>query len=434
MAPWSRRDVHLVRLLQRAARDRLLSIELTAADEAELARESRDPPRLFDVIAVPVAIAAASVEAVRTGDVSIRILTPDVPGTRMLGRFCHGSPAITAMTRELIALEEARRPEAVFAEIVHLPEGRIGNVLLRPALRGHEIPFLGRSGIAPAQQISVDDLVVSIKGNRIVLRSQRLGREIVPRLTSAHNFTRFSLGVYRFLAALAQQDGTHLGFSWGGLADAPFQPRITSGRVVLSRACWVLNTPELGPIKDAAKRGRAGLLEAIARLRASLELPRWIVLADQDNELVVDLENDVKFLPDFVAGDRSIMVAAGTVDAKVDFSGLTEKNIVVSADRKMVVVHLPTPVLADPRIDNERTQVVARQRGVLTRIGGVFSDQPVNDQKLYVLAEEKLRAAAEASQLRDLAQKNTQAMLEALLRSLGFEQITVIFDPPVVAG
>jgi hypothetical protein len=25
-------------------------------------------------------------------------------------------------------------------------------------------------------------------------------------------------------------------------------------------------------------------------------------------------------------------------------------------------------------------------------------------------------------------------MLEALLRSLGFEQITIIFDPPAVAG
>jgi len=156
--------------------------------------------------------------------------------------------------------------------------------------------------------------------------------------------------------------------------------------------------------------------------------------ASSSFELVVDLENDVKFLPDFVAGERSVMVAAGTVDAKVDFSGLTDKNIVVSADRKMVVVPLPQPVLAVPRVDNERTQLVARQRGVFTRIGGIFSDQPVNDQKLYVLAEEKLRAAAEASQLRDLAQKNTQAMLETMLRSLGFEQVTVVFDPPVVAG
>jgi hypothetical protein len=156
--------------------------------------------------------------------------------------------------------------------------------------------------------------------------------------------------------------------------------------------------------------------------------------ASSSFELIVDLENDVKFLPDFVAGERSVMVAAGTVDAKVDFSKLTEQNIVVTDDRKGVVIHLPPPVIADPRVDNERTEVVARQRGIFTRIGGVFSDQPVNDQKLYVLAEQKLRVAAQESQLRDLAEKNTKSMLEALLRSLGFEQISIIFDPPAVAG
>ena len=99
-----------------------------------------------------------------------------------------------------------------------------------------------------------------------------------------------------------------------------------------------------------------------------------------------------------------------------------------------VTVHLPAPQIADPRVDNERTEVVSRQRGVFTRIGGVFSDQPVNDQKLYLLAEAKLRTAAEASKLKELAEKNTESMLQALLRSLGFERITIIFDPPAVTG
>jgi hypothetical protein len=152
--------------------------------------------------------------------------------------------------------------------------------------------------------------------------------------------------------------------------------------------------------------------------------------ATSNFELVIDLENDVKFLPDLVAGERSVMVAAGSVDAKVDFRQLTEQNIIVSPDRKQVTVHLPAPEIADPRVDNERTEVVSRQRGVFTRIGGVFSDQPINDQKLYVLAEQKLRAAAQESKLRELAEKNTRSMLETFLRSLGFEQMTIVFDPP----
>jgi hypothetical protein len=153
--------------------------------------------------------------------------------------------------------------------------------------------------------------------------------------------------------------------------------------------------------------------------------------ATSNYELVVDLEKDVKFLPSFVAGERSIMVAAGTVDAKVDFSKLKAENITVSDDRKTVTVRLPAPELAPPRVDNDRTQVVARQRGVLTRIGGMFSDQPINDQQLYQIAETKLREAAEQSQLLDLAQKNTTDMLTSLLQSLGFENITVTFVAPV---
>ena len=156
--------------------------------------------------------------------------------------------------------------------------------------------------------------------------------------------------------------------------------------------------------------------------------------ATSNYELVVDLEKDVKFLPDFVAGERSIMVAAGTVDAKVDFSKLTEENITVSADRKSVSIRLPAPELAQPRIDNDRTEVVARQRGLLTRIGGMFSDQPINDKQLYEIAETKLREAAEQSQLRELAQKNTTAMLTTLLQSLGFEHITITFITPVAAS
>ena len=149
--------------------------------------------------------------------------------------------------------------------------------------------------------------------------------------------------------------------------------------------------------------------------------------ATSNFELVVDLEKDTKFLPDFVAGERSIMVAAGTVDAIVDFSKLKDENVIVSVDRKSVTVRLPQPTIGDPRIDNQKTEVVARQRGVLTRIGGLFSDQPVNDQKLYVIAETKLREAAQSSQLAEVGRKNTQSMLEAFLRALGFENVTVVF-------
>ena len=143
--------------------------------------------------------------------------------------------------------------------------------------------------------------------------------------------------------------------------------------------------------------------------------------ATSNFELIIDLENDVKFLPDFVAGERSVMVAAGTVDAKVDFSNLTEQNIVVSEDRKSVTIHLPPPEHRATHASTTTAPRSCRASGACSPASAASSvTNPSTTKKLYVLAEEKLREAAQASQLRDLAEKNTRAMLEALLTIAGF--------------
>jgi thiopeptide-type bacteriocin biosynthesis protein len=196
------------------------------------------------------------------------------------------------MVRRHLRGEEAARPDAVFAEIVHLNEGRIGNILCRPVLRDHEIVFLALSGAPDEAQILLEDLDVTVRDDRIVILSRRLGREVVPRLTTAHNFRLRSMGVYRFLCALAGQDGDSIGWSWGSLAEAPFLPRVTLGKVVLARATWNLGKPDLEPITAAVKKkDRADIAAAVAALRAAHRLPRFLVLADGDNELPIDLDN-----------------------------------------------------------------------------------------------------------------------------------------------
>src|SRR5205807_7013034 len=111
------------------------------------------------------------------------------------GRFCHAGDQLCQLVRAHLAAEEAVHPDRVFAEVVHLPEGRVGNILSRPVLRSYEIPYLGRSGAPPSRQLSLSDLLVSVQGERIVLRSRRLGREVIPRLTTAPNHAGRGLGV-----------------------------------------------------------------------------------------------------------------------------------------------------------------------------------------------------------------------------------------------
>jgi thiopeptide-type bacteriocin biosynthesis protein len=204
----------------------------------------------------------------------------------MLGRFCHGDDAICEGVRKHLADEEALHPEAIFAEIVHLPAGRVGNVLARPVLRGYEIPFLGHSGAARDRQIALDDLLVTVSVDRIVLRSRSLGREVIPRLTTAHNTSSESLGAYRFLAAM--QNAVGMQWDWGALSTAPFLPRVVSGRLVLSRALWRVTGAEIGPIASASGAERYRLAQ---RFREEHRMPRYVVLSDADNELLVDFDN-----------------------------------------------------------------------------------------------------------------------------------------------
>ena len=147
-------------------------------------------------------------------------------------------------------------------------------------------------------------------------------------------------------------------------------------------------------------------------------------------QVVVDLEKDARYMPDFLRGQRTLFVASGTVDAYLDFGTLDDDAIAVSDDGKSVTVTLPHAQLSEARLDPEASKVVTRERGLLDRLGGVFSDTPTGEQQLYVLAEKKVEAAARAGGVRARAEENTRAMLEGLLESLGFEQVSVVFGNP----
>mgnify|MGYP003349132154 CR=1 FL=1 len=144
-------------------------------------------------------------------------------------------------------------------------------------------------------------------------------------------------------------------------------------------------------------------------------------------EVTVDHEDDVALLPSFVAGERVQYAAVGSVDATVDFGLLTADALTVSDDRHAVSVRLPEPVLAAPVLDLERSHVMNRDRGLLNRIGGLFSDSPTSEGALERAAVAKIAAAAEASNVRGRARENVRVMLGTLLASLGFEHVEVQF-------
>jgi len=266
------RDATLLDMLMRARDSGAKTLELDKDTVARLANAT--PLPLPDALAVFASALDDGVEIHSVGGPS---------GAELLGRFCHGDSRLHEAVRAHLRAEEAHSPGVVFAELIHLPEGRVGNILARPVLRDYELVLLGRSGAPADRQLSVDELTLRLDGERLVLHCPRLGAEVRPRLTTAHNPAWRGFGVYRFLAAL-QNDGVAggLAWDWGALANAPTLPRVTAGQLVFARARWQLSAAEVKTVAGAD--AAAGW----AALRRDRGLPGELLIADGDNRLYVD--------------------------------------------------------------------------------------------------------------------------------------------------
>jgi hypothetical protein len=151
-------------------------------------------------------------------------------------------------------------------------------------------------------------------------------------------------------------------------------------------------------------------------------------------QLVVDVEKDVKPVPSFLAGHRVLFIAAGTVEVGVNLRGLSDGAVKVNADRTSATITLAQPTLSQPNLDEEHSYIYSQQRGLFDRIKDAVSDNAADQQQLYTLASQKLMAAAQQNnELTTRAETNTRSMLEGLLRSLGFTDITIQFQTPTSA-
>jgi hypothetical protein len=67
-------------------------------------------------------------------------------------------------------------------------------------------------------------------------------------------------------------------------------------------------------------------------------------------------------------------------------------------------------------------------------VGGVFSDNPTSEQRLYVLAQDKLGKAAQHSRLVERAERNTTKLLQGFLGRLGYTDVNVVYTNPTAAA
>jgi Protein of unknown function (DUF4230) len=130
---------------------------------------------------------------------------------------------------------------------------------------------------------------------------------------------------------------------------------------------------------------------------------------------VVSGEKENAILPDFLAGDRLLMVVHGEVVAGVDFGSLKSGDVTIR--EKQVRLHLPDAQVFTTRLDNARTRVYSRQTGLLVPV------DPNLETQVRQEAEQQLLQAALADGILKTAQQNAHTTMTSLLQGLGFASV-----------
>ncbi|MDP2542384.1 hypothetical protein CSC81_10575 [Tenacibaculum discolor] len=211
---------------------------------------------------------------------------------KLLGRFCFGDKNILKFVNEIVKMEEEINKDAILAEIVHLPESRVGNILARPSFRKYEIPYLAKSTVCKEKQINLEDLTIRKVNDSIVLESKKYNKVIIPKLGNAHNYSYNSLPIYHFLCDLQTQNKRgFLGLNLDFLDDDfLFLPRIEYSDIIISLATWNITKDDIKHILDYTNDPDILTLE-IEKWRKKNKIPQLILLVEGDNELLINLKN-----------------------------------------------------------------------------------------------------------------------------------------------
>lgn len=179
---------------------------------------------------------------------------------------------------------------------------------------------------------------------------------------------------------------------------------------------------------DPPAASDTALLSIVKRqdLRAATgEFSVPVYFGSEQNGLVKEI------VPDAFDSNSGIALYQGSVDALVDLSGLTDGDIAADPSTKKVTITVPEPVLSRPNIDPSKSKVVAQNRGILTRLGELFSESPMQGKDaLDELAIERLTEGAHESNLIETARESTRDLLVALGLELGYTDVTVVFEKP----
>ncbi|WP_343318194.1 lantibiotic dehydratase [Sphingobacterium multivorum] len=299
----------------------------------------------------------------KDGESFFNIITTPSSTTNLIGRFCHADQKLLENVKT--HLTPSNGNGIIHAEIAHLPQSRIGNILSRPNLLDWEVEFLSTSKVEGKRKIAIADLYVKVENNEVILYSKKYKKRIIPRLSSAHNYSNFSLELYHFLCDLQNQHSPVIQlWTWPeNLQNKTFLPRVVYKNIIISMARWIL---DCRLFKAEMLRHKRTFAEQLRQFQNDHGLPDVFQIMNGDNFLVIDSKNSISIaiLEKEVGNGHSLMLV---------------ENLYENFD---------SPVIQDSRIYSNEIVLPVRRRKELFPVPKFVFKPPVLLKRTFLFGEE----------------------------------------------
>jgi thiopeptide-type bacteriocin biosynthesis protein len=233
--------------------------------------------------------------------------------TSLLGRFTQFNAEILAQSQAIDLQETELNQDVLFVDISCFNDEHSANINSNAGVRQYEIPIGVHSTLNRNNIINLSDITVSVINDQIIIRSKKLNKIIIPRLSSAYNYTRSDLSIYRFLCDL-QYQGLKSNYSIDLKSLLPglnFYPRVEYKNCILFPATWILNTDEITELKKEFENTVDKNV-----LYNRLRLKKNFALTEGDNQLYFDCDDheSVQMFMQIISNKSSLILQEAFID------------------------------------------------------------------------------------------------------------------------
>lgn len=132
---------------------------------------------------------------------------------------------------------------------------------------------------------------------------------------------------------------------------------------------------------------------------------------------IISGEHANAYLPQFLVGDRLLLVVHGEVVAGISLASLGPGDVLIKG--QTVSIHLPAAEVFSTRIDNAKTKVYSRDTGLFS------SPDPNLESEVREEAERQLQQAALQDGILKTANDNARSTVSGMLRGFGFREVDI---------